>query len=50
MLVNDDLVTERQSKPGARAGRSGCEKGIEDLWQNVSWDPIAVIPDTGAKW
>src|SRR5262249_16217492 len=43
MLLHDDVVTDREPKPGSLAGRLGCEEGIEHLIPDLGWNPCAVV-------
>src|SRR5579871_965452 len=45
VLLHDDVVRHRQSKPGAFAGRLGGEEGIEHLLLHLGWDAGAVVAD-----
>src|SRR5712672_2575384 len=43
MLLRDDMVTDRQAKPRAFAGRLGGEKRLEQLFPDFRRDPGAVV-------
>ena len=43
MLLDDDIVADRQAKPGAFASRLGGEEGVEYLVLYVGWNTRAVI-------
>ena len=45
MLLHDDVVAERQAKPGAFAGRLGREEGIEHLLLHLRRNAGAVVAD-----
>ena len=45
MLLDNDIVTDRETKAGAFAGRFGGEKWREHLRLDVRWDTDAVVTD-----
>src|SRR5215472_16961774 len=45
MLLDDDVVTDRQPKAGALASWLGGEEGIEHLFPDLRRDPNTIIPD-----
>src|SRR5262245_56690856 len=45
MLLDDDVVTDGEPKPGSFSGRLRGEERVEHLLLHVRWDTRAVIPD-----
>src|SRR5215475_4595029 len=45
MLFDNDVVTDRETKPGSFSGRLGCEEGVEHFFFYFRWDTRAVIPN-----
>src|SRR5271157_3186764 len=45
MLLDDDVVTEREAKSGALAGRLGGEERIEHLFLHLRRDAGAIVAD-----
>ena len=43
MLLDDDVMTDRQAEASAFPGRLGCEEGIEHLVPYLGRDACAVI-------
>src|SRR5215469_2996472 len=44
MLLDDDVMTDGQPKPGAFAGRLGGEEGVEHLVFDVRRDTRSIVP------
>jgi hypothetical protein len=44
MLLDNDVVTNRETKPGAFTSRLGCEERVEYFLFDVGRDARAVIP------
>ena len=45
MLLDDDVVTDREAEPGAFSGRLRREERIEDLLFHLGWNAGAVVAD-----
>ena len=45
MLLNDDVVTDRQAKPSTFARRLGGEERVEHLFLHILWDAGAIVAD-----
>src|SRR5215510_6311033 len=45
MLLHNDVVTDREPKPGTFSGWLGRKEWIEDLFLHVRWNTGAVIPN-----
>src|SRR6476469_7786 len=43
MLLHNDVVTDRETKPGTLSGGLRCEERIEDLCLYFRWNTRAVI-------
>jgi hypothetical protein len=43
VLLDYDIMTHRQAKPGALAGRLGREKRVEDFLPDIRRDSRAVV-------
>ena len=43
MLLDDDVVTDGQAKPGSFSGRFGCEERIEHLFLHFGRNARAVV-------
>ena len=46
MLLDDNVVTDRQAKAGAFSGRLGGKERIEHLFSDLGWYAGPVIPNT----
>src|SRR5512132_3217431 len=45
MLLDDDIVTDGEPKPGTFSGRFRCEERVEHLFFHVRWNTAAVVPN-----
>src|SRR5262245_11676682 len=45
MLLHNDVVTDREPKPGSFSGRLRCEEGVEYLLFHFRWNTGAVVAD-----
>jgi len=45
MLLHDDVVTDREPKPGSFSGRLRCQERIEHFFFYFKWNTRAVIPN-----
>ena len=45
MLLDDDVVTDGQAKPGPFTGRLGREERVEHLFLHLRRDAGPVVPD-----
>jgi hypothetical protein len=45
MLLDDNVVTDREAKAGAFSGRLGRKERIEHLFSHLGWDARPVIPN-----
>src|SRR5262245_60811760 len=45
MLLHDNVVTDREPKPGSFSGRLRCEERVEHLFFYFRWNTGAVIPN-----
>src|SRR4030095_8409372 len=45
MLLDNDVVTDREPEPGSFSGRLCCEERVEHLFFHVGWNTRAVIPN-----
>src|SRR5215831_10764937 len=45
MLLHNDVVTDREPKPGSLSGRLRCEERVEYLFFYFRWNTCAVIPN-----
>src|SRR5262252_6073249 len=45
MLLDNNVVTDREAEPGAFPGGLGREEGIEHLLLHLGWNTSAVIAD-----
>ena len=45
MLLDDDIVTDREAEAGALTGWLGCEEGIEHLFPDLGRDAAAIVTD-----
>src|SRR5262245_31671210 len=43
MLLDDDVVTDGEPKPGSFSGRLGCEERVEHLFFYFRWNTRAVV-------
>ena len=45
MLLDDDVVTDGETKPGSFSGRLGRKERIEDLLLHLGRDASAIVAD-----
>ena len=45
MLLDDDVVTDGEAKPGAFSGGLGRKERIEDLFLHLGWNAGAIVTD-----
>src|SRR4029450_9852233 len=45
MLLDNDVVTDREPEPGSFSGRLRCEERVEHLFFHVRWNTGAVVPN-----
>ena len=45
MVLDNDVVTDGEPKPGSLSGWLRCEKGIEHLFFHFRWNTRAVVPN-----
>ena len=45
MLLDDDIVTDGQAKPGAFSGRLGGEERVEHLFLHLRRDAGSIVPN-----
>jgi hypothetical protein len=43
MLLDDDIVTDREAEAGALAGWLRCEERIEHLFPDLRWNASAIV-------
>ena len=45
MLLDDDIVTDREAEAGALAGRLRREEGVEHLFLDLGRNAVAIVAD-----
>src|SRR5262245_20180168 len=45
MLLDDDIVTDREPEPGSFSGRLRCEERVEHLFFYFRWNTRTVVAD-----